>query len=138
MIELKGTNNEKAAQLWELLKNNTLTKEELLEMFTSVKEIIPNVLDCAKCEMQNSKEAFQSTIQFYETIASSLTEILKRNDSTVEERDKAMSKLMELAKMVEAQNVKYQSTNSENTKNLLFGVGILAIIGLMLVLKKNK
>lgn len=133
MIELKGTNNEKANQLWSLLKNNSLTKEELLEMFTSVKDIMPNVLDCAKAELQNSKEAFQTTIKFYETIASSLSEILKRNDSTIEERDKAMSKLMELAKMVEIQNENYQKKNSENTNNLLWGIGILGVIGLVLV-----
>ena len=138
MIDLKGTNNEKAAQLWSLLKNNSLTKEELLEIFTAVKDIIPNVLDCAKAELQNSKEAFQTTIKFYETIASALSEIIKRNDSSKEERDKAMSKLMELAKMVEVQNTNYQKKNSENVNNLLWGLGILGVIGLVLLNFKKK
>lgn len=138
MIELTGTNDEKALQLWGLLKNNSLTKEELLEIFTSVKDIIPNVLDCAKAELQNSKEAFQATIKFYETIALSLSEILRRNDSTTEERDKVISQLMELAKMVENQNENYQKQSRESINNLLWGFGFLGIIGLVIIGFKKK
>ena len=138
MLEFKGTQEEQGMQLWELLRNNSLTEKDLAEMFPIVKNIIPELLDCIKNELQNSKEIHKSSLEVYNTIALALTEIMKREDSTPEDRKRTSEQLMQLAQLVQDENRNYQ-TQKSNSINTFIKIGT-ALFGavILIMMSKNK
>jgi len=138
MLELKGTQEEQGMQLWELLRNNSLTEKELAEIFPTVKNVIPELLNCIKIELQNSKEIHKSSLEVYNTIAVALTEIINREDSTSEDRKRTSEQLMQLAQLVQDENKNYQTQKNNNINTFIKIGSVLFGAVVLIMMSKNK
>lgn len=138
MLELKGTQEEQGMQLWELLRNNSLTEKELAEIFPTVKNVIPELLNCIKIELQNSKEIHKSSLEVYNTIALALTEIINREDSTSEDRKRTSEQLMQLAQLVQDENKNYQTQKNNNINTFIKIGSVLFGAVVLIMMSKNK
>lgn len=138
MLELKGTQEEQGMQLWELLRNNSLTEKELAEIFPTVKNVILELLNCIKIELQNSKEIHKSSLEVYNTIALALTEIINREDSTSEDRKRTSEQLMQLAQLVQDENKNYQTQKNNNINTFIKIGSVLFGAVVLIMMSKNK
>ncbi len=99
-IELKGSPKEQAAQLFELLKDRTLSIEALKEILPMDVKVIEEFTSCMKSELEANRKAYDKVIDSFNASLDVLRDAIKDGKLDADEREKIRDEIDRLHQML--------------------------------------
>ena len=131
-IKLEGkTVNEQVNNFISILKDKTISVEELQHLIPLNTEFVKGLLDVIQKEVETNKEEYASYLQVMNNIIDSMRKICEGQNISSEERKAILGYMLEMGKII---NEVEKSRNNNKTIRITFltvlGVAVLATIGI--------
>ena len=126
-LELNGSTKEQATQLFELIKDQKISAQELDNLVPTYFDFFKEFGSVIKEYIKSESEAFKMTTSLYETIIKTIEKELTRKELTDQQRKQIIDVIYKLSNDI--RDIATNKQNKDFYTKISFGVIILTIIG---------
>ena len=135
--ELKGSPKEQAMQLFELLKDRTISIEALKEILPMDVKVIEEFTSCMKSELEANRKAYDKVIDSFNASLDVLRDTIKDGNIDADEREKVRNEIERLHQMLVDIHDKHEARVFDFLKWIASIVGLMVISIIYLVSGKS-
>ena len=135
--ELKGSPKEQAQQLFELLKDRTLSIEALKEILPMDVKVIEEFTSCMKSELEANRKEYDKVIDSFNVSLDVLRNAIKDGKLDADEREKIRDEIYRLHQMMADIHDKHEARRFDLLKWITAILGFIMLVITVLGSGKN-